>query len=132
MGGGLCAVVEPVKSYELDGGVVFGLVDNRVAETGAAEQEQPGVIRAGFAAGDEQIADVLQFLQVAAGDGFLPLGLAEGGQCAASSSSVKTGTSLSPIFGGLRPATGLGRGSSGSSVACHLKNCCRARNWLLA
>jgi hypothetical protein len=51
---------------------------------------------------------------------------------AASSSSVKTGMSLSPIFGGLRFATGLGRGSSGSSVACHLKNCCSARNWLLA
>jgi hypothetical protein len=42
---------------------------------------------------------------------------------AASSSSVKTGTSLSPISGGLRFTAGLGRGSSGSSVVCHAKNC---------
>ena len=42
---------------------------------------------------------------------------------AASSSSVKTGMSLSPISGGLRFTAGLGRGSSGSSVVCHAKNC---------
>ena len=41
-------------------------------------------------------------------------------------------SSLSATLGGLRLAMGLGRGSSGSSVACHLKNCCSARNWLLA
>jgi hypothetical protein len=40
-----------------------------------------------------------------------------------SSSGVNTGTSLSPSFGGLRFAIKFGRGSSGSSVANHLKNC---------
>ena len=47
----------------------------------------------------------------------------------ASSSLVKTGTSLSVTRGGCSPAIGSG---SWSSAASHLKNCCRARYWLLA
>ena len=46
-----------------------------------------------------------------------------------SSSSVKTGTSLAGTRGGASPAIGSG---SWSSAASHLKNCCRARYWLLA
>jgi len=46
-----------------------------------------------------------------------------------SSSGVKTGTSLAVTCGGCSPAIGSGRWSSAAS---HLKNCCRARYWLLA
>jgi len=46
-----------------------------------------------------------------------------------SSPGVKTGTSLSATRGGCSPAIGSG---SWSSAASHLKNCCRARYWLLA
>ena len=46
-----------------------------------------------------------------------------------SSSLVKTGTSLAGTRGGGSPAIGSG---SSSSAASHLKNCCRARYWLLA
>jgi hypothetical protein len=46
-----------------------------------------------------------------------------------SSSPVKTGTGLSATCGGLSPAMGSGISSSSDS---HLKNCCSARNWLLA
>ena len=47
----------------------------------------------------------------------------------ASSSGVKTGTSLSVTRGGCSPAIGSG---SSSSAASHLKKCCKARYWLLA
>ena len=46
-----------------------------------------------------------------------------------SSSGVKTGTSLAVTRGGYSPVIGSGSWSSADS---HLKNCCRARYWLLA
>jgi len=46
-----------------------------------------------------------------------------------SSSPVKTGTSFSVTRGGCSPDIGSG---SSSSEASHLKNCCKARYWLLA
>jgi len=42
---------------------------------------------------------------------------------------VKTGTSFSGTRGGCSPDIGSGSSSSADS---HLKNCCRARYWLLA
>jgi hypothetical protein len=46
-----------------------------------------------------------------------------------SSPVVKTGTSFSVTRGGCSPSIGSG---SSSSAASHLKNCCKARYWLLA
>ncbi len=46
-----------------------------------------------------------------------------------SSSAVNTGTIFTPTLGGFSRAIGLG---CSSSSAYHLKNCCSARNWLLA
>ena len=46
-----------------------------------------------------------------------------------SSPAAKTGTGLPGTCGGFSPAMGSG---ISSSPASHLKNCCRARNWLLA
>lgn len=43
------AVVEPTEPNELDGRVGRGLLGYCVAEVGTAEQEQPGVSRAGHA-----------------------------------------------------------------------------------
>jgi len=45
------------------------------------------------------------------------------------SPAANTGTGLSGTCGGLSPAIGSG---ISSSAASHLKNCCKARNWLLA
>ena len=47
----------------------------------------------------------------------------------ASSWPVKTGISCCGTGGGYSPAVGSG---SSSSAASHLKNCCKARYWLLA